>query len=162
MAFAKVDDLIRAHEAGKTHRINSLMMPTFWTAYTSPNSLTWQQVKFGVAANNLPDDKIGVYCFVIEPNVAKVPCCGLLVYIGRARNSFRKRYSEYLAEKDNPAGRPKVVMMLNLWEDHLTYYYAELPTGDECTAEESRLLTAFVPEFNSTLPATVQARTGAF
>jgi hypothetical protein len=162
MAFATVDDLIDAHGAAKSHRINALMMPTFWTAYSSPNVLAWQQVKFGVPANNLPDDKIGVYCFVIEPNIAQIPRCGLVVYIGRARNSFRTRYENYLKEKDDSAGRPKVVVMLNLWKDHLTYYYAELPTPDECSAEESRLLTAFVPEFNSTLPATVQAKTGAF
>jgi hypothetical protein len=162
MVFDTVDDLVAVNVEAKGHRISPLLFPTFWTEYTSPNALTWQVVKFGTPAGNLPNDKIGVYCFVIEPKVAGIPCGGLIVYVGRARNSFRTRYREYVGEQKNATKRPKVVMMLNLWKDHLSYYYAELPNPAECSAEEERLLTALVPIFNSSFPAKVQAKVGAF
>jgi len=162
MAFATADDLVTANIAAKAHRVQTLMFPEFWSEYASPLNLTWNRIKFGESPTVLPDDKIGVYCFVIESGIANLTFCGILAYVGRARNSFRERYSDYLTEKSDPSGRPKVVMMLNQWENHLGYYYAILSTKDECTAEERRLLAAFVPPFSPALPAGVQARSGAF
>ncbi len=159
---ATVDDLVKAHTKAKSHRVEALMMPEFWTAYKSPHTLVWNRVQFGVDASVLPNNKVGVYCFVIEPGIAALPCCGLLVYIGRAKTNFRRRYSEYLEEKTDLEGRIKVVVMLNQWSKHLAFYYAELPTKEDAASEENRLLTAFVPEFNSILPARVAAKSGAF
>lgn len=157
-----VDDVIAEHTAAKAHRVEALMMPENWAAYASPHVLAWKRIKFGDATNSVPNNKVGVYCFVIEPGIAALPSCGLLAYVGRAKTNFRKRYSEYVAEKDNIGGRPKVVVMLNQWSAHLAFYYAELPTPADAAEEETRLLAAFVPPYNSMLPAKVAGKSGAF
>lgn len=135
-------------------------MPDNWKNYSSQVSLNWQIVKFDeLQANSIPNDSGGVYTFVVTPKVADHPYCSYLMYVGRVQgsNNFRKRYREYLKEKNDPKGRPLVQMMLRLWEEHLWFCYARIDEVDKISDVEVSLIKALDPVINVDYPAEVQA-----
>ena len=115
----------------------------------------WYSVKFlNEAGNdlngeikNIPNDKGGVYVFLLKPDlISNIHL--YIMYIGRARRkneySLRKRCREYL--KDN---RPEVAYMRETWGEYLY-----LPIDDDSVIEEveRELLRVIIPPCNSQIP----------
>lgn len=139
-----------------------VLRPSGWTSFTSTVQFNWQKVKFDDHYVNLvPDDKIGIYSFVVEPGIANHPGCSYLLYIGMTeKQSFRIRYKQYLKEPFKPKPRPRIVRMLMTWPEHLYFYYAPLSAGIHVATVEKQLIDAYWPPVNRDLPAGVQAISG--
>lgn len=100
--------------------------------------------------NNLPNDKGGIYVFLLSPDIIY----GLhryIMYIGRARRqkefSLRKRCRHYIRDT-----RPLVADMVVNWGRYLYLYYLPLDSDDEITRVEKELNRVIIPPCNSQIP----------
>lgn len=100
--------------------------------------------------NNLPNDKGGIYIFLLSPDIIY----GLhryIMYIGRARRqkgfSLQKRCRHYINDT-----RPLVADMVCNWGQYLYLYYLPLDSDDEITRVEKELNRVIIPPCNSQIP----------
>jgi hypothetical protein len=134
-----------------------ILCPKHWTGYKNPASLTWTSVRFTEAnATSVPDNKMGIYSFVAIPGIAQHPACHYLLYIGMvATSDFRTRYRSYLKERTKSKPRDHIVMMLERWQKHLWFYYAEVSGKAIIEALEDDLIVAYLPPVNREWPASI-------
>ena len=98
------------------------------TNFCIPN-LVWQSVRFGAAEfKKLPNDRRGVYAFVLcEPN-SVLPQHGYVAYIGIAgrdsNRSLRERCRDYLNDKKMVKTRQGIARLIGNWRDILHVFYA--------------------------------------
>ncbi|MYH16415.1 MAG: hypothetical protein F4149_14710 [Gammaproteobacteria bacterium] len=118
----------------------------------SENPLAWNSVRFGKQEiDKVPDDREGVYAFVISDPRAFLPPHGYIMYIGLSgKNAFRSlhdRYSDYFKPSELQR-RPRIKRMILQWHPLLRFHFApvarDLPRA-ELKALEKRLITAFLP-----------------
>lgn len=118
----------------------------------SENPLTWKSIGFGKQEiDKVPDDREGVYAFVISDPRVFLPPHGYIMYIGLSgRDSFRSlhdRYSDYFKQSELKR-RPRINRMIVQWHSLLRFHFApvasDLPRA-ELKALEKRLITAFLP-----------------
>ncbi len=121
------------------------------STYVLP-SLGWQSVKYGPAdLDQVPDDKRGIYAFVIEHPSPVLPPHGYVMYIGiagrRSARSLKARYRDYL----NPQKlmkRERIARMIANWQNVLRFYFAPVDksiTSDQLEEMEKQLNTAMLP-----------------
>ena len=73
------------------------LSPDLWDQLSLPQALNWVRVTFDeTPACQMPNNLIGVYAFVLEPNVANLGL-GYLLYVGKTTQNFRARYRKYKA-----------------------------------------------------------------
>ncbi|MCY4137765.1 MAG: hypothetical protein OXF56_05815 [Rhodobacteraceae bacterium] len=118
----------------------------------SQHPLEWRSIKFGTnERDRVPDDKRGVYAFVISDPQAFLPPHGYIMYIGIAgknsNRSLRERYGDYLTNSKVKL-RPHIRNMIVQWHPILRFHFAPVAedySTDQLTALEDRLITAFLP-----------------
>lgn len=121
-------------------------------------SRKWKNIKFlnldgtGIneAIDTVPDNKGGVYVFMLKPEI--LPNMHIyLMYIGRARKkngfSLQKRCRSYL--KDD---RVKIAYMREMWGEELYFYYLPLDDDDVIERVERELVRVIIPPCNSQIP----------
>jgi len=157
-------DLQLSDELRKFELKNVILMPSAWEAWKLP-ALTWKTCHFeSTAAASIPNDRRGVYTFVIQPGIAGHPLCAFLAYVGKAagKSGFRARYSKYRAElKRTDSDRPLVNRMVKKWYKYLWFCYAEVADPNIKNVEDE-LLSAYLPPINTEFPAKVSAAMRAF
>jgi hypothetical protein len=140
----------------REHIWDFLLYPVHWN---DPNNnithnLNWVEVPFNASQlRNVPNNKKGVYCFVLKPKFNQLFETRYLFYVGITTRDFRTRYKEYLDDlqgKGKP--RPKVYTMLKLWDNYLHFYYATLTNDTHIEECEDKLLNTFVPKVNTDIP----------
>lgn len=134
------------------YRREFVLCPAFIETKDDLPVLDWQSMKFNAANPNLPQQQ-GVYAFSISIQSGNLPTNSYILYVGKAgdtnsKNTIKKRYRDYVREA-RVQSRPKIHRMLNLWENHLTYHYAEVPNGTSTGAIEEQLTTIFIPPYNT-------------
>ena len=135
------------------HVKRMLLYPVQWKNYVSPlnSRLSWTALPFGEGSRtSVPNDKGGVYSFVVCPQIAEHPLCSYLLYVGKAVN-FRNRYNEYLRDFKKEAIRteqPHITVMLQKWQEYLLYCYAPIEETTLIDETESRLIQAYLPPTN--------------
>ena len=118
-------------------------------------SLDWHSIKYGEEAelSNVPNDKRGVYAFVVQQRSAVLPPHGYVLYIGIAGHdsprSLRERYKDYLNQK-KVMKNVRIARMIGTWYEVLQFFFA--PIGDDISSEELKTLecqlnTALMPPF---------------
>lgn len=118
-------------------------------------TLNWQSISYGDAElNNVPDDKRGIYAFVIHRTSGILPPHGYILYIGIAgRNSdrsLRARYKDYLNPK-KVIKRDRIARMIGTWNPVLKFFFASVDdnvSSADLEALEKQLNTAFMPPFS--------------
>jgi hypothetical protein len=135
-----------------------ILRPEYWRGYKNSTPLSWSSIRATVAfAKNVPDDKFGVYSFVVDSSTASHPGTKYLMYVGKAQDqSLRARFSQYLREAKDPKGRPLIVDMFTKWRDDLWFYFAEVSGPHIIHQLELDLLGAFVPPQNDVLPVEIR------
>lgn len=137
-----------------------ILSPTQWQTCKLPVKLAWHAVKFhGDNAARVPENRRGVYTFVVKPGIARHPSCSYLLYVGKVENqAFRARFRQYLTEKakGENSRRPHVTEMLLKWEGFLWFYYAEISKKTKIKIVENRLLAAYLPPSNRAFPSTIR------
>jgi len=142
----------------KYHIDRVILSPERWASFATPVQLSWAVVKFDQSQqDHIPDDKGGVYTFVVKPGITDHPECAYLLYVGKAeQQSLRKRFVQYFYERNARKGRPKVQKMLNLWERHLWFCYATIEDTNQISDIEQSLIGAYLPPMNDEFPAEVR------
>lgn len=101
----------------------------------------------------------GIYCFVVTPpKVIGLFDTQYLFYIGKASSAkLRARYKNYIKEK-NGVGigkqppRIKIQEMLNIYFDHIYFYYLVENDSKKVIEYEDKLLDVFMPYVNTLIP----------
>lgn len=127
-----------------------VLSPDHWKKCVPPVKLTWQFTKFDASnAANVPDLEMGVYSFVVQPNVADHPACAYLMYVGKAQDqSLRKRFKQYFKHATETDSRTHISKMLKLWGEHLWFYFAPIANQNIIDDTEQALLNAYLPPYN--------------
>lgn len=135
----------------RKYNVQSIVLsPNRWETFKSGLNLDWKLVKFKLGSiEDIPDDKFGVYSFVVEPGIANHPRCSYLLYIGKAEvQMLRDRLKQYFYEPSNPKGRGPIQDMIIDWPDHLFVCYAVVEDTTIIDDLENSLVEAFVPPLN--------------
>jgi hypothetical protein len=132
-----------------------------WNELTLPLVLDWTVEKFEtISKASIPDNKRGVYSFVIEPGIANHPRCSYLVYVGMVEKdgrSFKKRFNEYLNDqKGLKTRRLNIHDLLSRWEGHIWFCYAPVADSTLIATIEEALIDAFIPPFNKRFTGKIQ------
>jgi excinuclease UvrABC nuclease subunit len=141
-----------------------MLNTTLWDSFDSgvlgviSPSHSWNEVKLlapdgkrNPQLNTIPNDKGGIYLFLVKSNI--IPESHLyLMYVGRAHISttqnLRKRCSQYPVEKK----RPKIKRMIEQWGKYLYIKYLPLENNTTIDNVESELINKILPPFNDEIP----------
>ena len=147
----------------RRYAISMVLSPNRWTGYTNSLKLNWQSIRFDQSELvQVPDDKNGVYSFIVDAGIAGHPYCSYLLYIGKAeRQSLRKRIGQYFYEAKDPKGRAPVQDMILDWHEHLVVCFAVVQNAADIDGLEDSLLSAFVPPINQKFTGELGAATRA-
>ena len=158
MSFESLEDF--AAQANRTigdFRREFILSPDQLTAQRfSVCQLHWNSIPYGNEhANKVPNDKRGVYAFVVSYPTNILPHHGYVMYIGMAgrdsRHTLRERYRDCLNTRNLAKTRPTIAFMIGNWQRVLRFFYA--PVEDELPPEELKQLeldlnSAFMPPFS--------------
>ena len=127
-----------------------VLSPEHWQTFPPPVQLAWNFTKFTKSnATNVPNDKKGVYTFVVKPDVANHPACAYLMYVGKAEDqTLRQRFKQYFQHKTDTSRWPHISRMLLLWEDNLWFYFAHIADDTKIDDTEQALPNSYVPPCN--------------
>ena len=157
-----VKDLISEQNQLRDHQYTFSLWPKQWAAYDFQDSFNWKSHPFQQnQKNNIPSQP-GIYSFVIQPSIISYPDCLYLMYIGKAEHGLRHRFNQYFSEQDNPAGRPKIVRLLNLYQGYLHFCCSVIQKKEDIVEIEKALICAFLPPCNDRFPAGFSRVIGAF
>lgn len=157
-----VEDLIAEQNQLKAHQCDFYLWPKLWSEYTSSLAFNWKVHPFDeTEIPNIPD-YLGIYAFLIQPGIASFHCCSYLMYIGKTERTLKKRFKEYIYEKQSETGRPKIVSLLNKYQGYLYFCCSTVASGIPIEDMEKALLKAFLPPCNDQFPAEVRRVIGAF
>ena len=127
------------------------------------NISKWKNFKFYNAdgsrnslRSNIPNDKGGIYCFYVSPEI--IPTCQrILLYIGEAhitsKQNLRKRVNEYYGYIENKdTSRARVKYMFNKYKKYLYCVYFPLNDNTVIQELEDALIIALLPCVNNDIP----------
>ncbi|GIV87094.1 MAG: hypothetical protein KatS3mg054_1123 [Chloroflexus sp.] len=129
-----------------------------WRRYNLKNPLSWNTYAFSQASTGRIPDQPGIYAFLIQPNIANNLNASYLIYIGKTERTLRVRFQEYLREVKNRSGRPKICLLLGLYDGYLSFSCAVVKSNTlpaTLNALEKELLKAFIPPANDRIPVEV-------
>ena len=116
------------------------------------HALEWSSIRYGTEEiDKVPDDKRGIYAFVISDRRAFLPPHGYIMYIGIAgkdsNRSLRDRYRDYFSTSQVKRRVPIITMIVR-WNRILRFFFApvaESVSPEQLKALEQNLITAFLP-----------------
>ena len=146
----------------KYHTHSFTLWPSRWQQFLLPGLiLTWQDVPFDRSRTSEVPQQPGLYAFIIRPRTNSGLGPGYLMYIGEA-DDLRVRFLDYFREMGSDSGRPRVVLMLSSYQEHLDFRFACLPTSADPKTVEKALIETYVPPINKNYPASIRRVMGAF
>lgn len=156
----KVHDLIQEQDALLSRRHNFVLSPEQWIAYGDTTINGWQLLRLHKSQHKNIPVKCGIYTLLVQPGLAKHPACSYLMYVGQAVN-LKKRFGEYLNSERRASGRPKILRLLNLYDDYVWFAYTGVAKVRLNTVE-NRLIKAHLPPCNDKLPTAIRKAAKAF
>lgn len=140
------------------------------TANFGIDSLNWSHIPYGdERIEEVPNDKRGVYAFVISHDNGILPPHKYVAYIGiagrKSDRALRERYRDYLYE-NKVIKRPKIARLIGTWHSVLQFYFAAVEENIETEALEEieRALTSALlpPCSQGDLDADLKQKRSAF
>ena len=133
--------------------------------------LKWSSIKYGDSSEigKVPNNKKGVYAFVVMHENKVLPKHGYVMYIGIAGKdsdrSLQDRYKDYL-NTSTVKKRLGIARMVVNWREVLHFFFApverDVPSSDLEKMEE-QLITALMPPFSEgDMDAKLRAQRRAF
>ncbi len=134
------------------YKTRHVLYPPFFTLLDELPNLEWKRVSFCLDSRSKVPKKRGVYAFAIDIQNAKLPATSYILYIGKAgdigsNNTLWNRYYDYI-KTQRRNDRPGIHEMLNLWRNHLTYYFATVDNNQSTGDLEKKLLSILIPPYN--------------
>ncbi|MDK3155762.1 hypothetical protein QPK87_04100 [Kamptonema cortianum] len=128
-----------------------LCVPPYWERHDpNPNiSWTWNTVPFKEECrNDVPDDKHGIYSFVVRTGLVEHPHFTILLYVGKAdRMSFRQEFSRYFSEMKSFKRMP-FSRWLYQCRNYLYFCFCSIDDASLIDTEERKLNNALLPPGN--------------
>lgn len=123
--------------------------PKRWTKFCNDFHLNWQAVPFRRGGAAVLPQAAGFYCFFVGEPPAHLPRVLFPLYAGETVD-LRRRYQDYVREKNNPDGRIPVREMLHVFSGEVGFAYA-LFAGErpERLAIEKQLNDALMPWYGT-------------
>jgi len=155
-----VDILDQERNEMKMHSHNFVLWKRKWEEHRELHTLDWQFRKLADSEKSSIPSNAGIYTLIVQPGIANHPACSYLIYVGQTK-SLNRRFGEYLKERQNETGRPKISYWLRQYPNH-TWFYFSLVSRDYLDDAEDSLLCAYLPPANDRFPATVRRVINAF
>jgi hypothetical protein len=137
------------------HTRKFLLYPPYWKETNNHIStpLNWKSIPFDVLNHHSVPKESGLYCFVLIPSYQNFLESKYVMYIGKTNRTLHERFKEYLSEQAGK-GKPryKIEEMLNLYQGHLFFYYCPISDKKHVDSFEEKLINAFVPFINTSIP----------
>ncbi|MBW1616872.1 MAG: hypothetical protein JRJ49_10155 [Deltaproteobacteria bacterium] len=116
--------------------------------------------------DNLGDlkNRKGIYIFFLEPVWNFKPSARYLLYVGRVfkKNTFFKRFYEYVNALTDVNTRHNIKLLTNLWPDKTLVYFYDLDLSDNEIAKiEKEIYDKIIPPFNNQFSASATAAKNA-
>jgi len=122
--------------------------PKRWAQFASSHELAWQFAEFRTGGANEVPKESGFYCFVVANPATQLPLVLFPLYAGES-SDLRRRYRDYLTEKDSPTGRVHVRKFLSVFWGEVAFAYAPKDLGTaERRALEKQLNDALMPPYS--------------
>lgn len=159
-AFEEPQELVDAINEAKHHIVQRVIFwPQRWKKFDPPTGIKWKwkSVPFiESSAAHVPNDKHGLYSFVLCPKIAKHPKNHLVLYVGKAdKMTLRERFRTYFQEMKR-IKRPALCYHLNQYADYLEFCFIPIANQAEIEPGEDSLLSALLPPCNTDFPAEVR------
>lgn len=153
-------DLIDLQDDFRSFQITFNLWKKKWKENAGFENFEWKTCQFDEKNREKVPTAPGLYSFVVNPCVNNHPH-RYLCYIGKAEKSLQKRFGDYLREKNDEKGRPKIVRLLTKWDGFLEFSYVLLDR-ENLRSIESKLIDIFLPPFNDQVSTKIYRITGAF
>jgi hypothetical protein len=158
-AFSDPEDLVEAVDEAKSHVIGPVIFwKERWEKFDPPKNIAWNWVSVpfeSSSAAKVPNDKHGLYTFLLCPRVAVHPRNHLILYVGKAqRTTLRQRFHHYLQEVKK-VKRAHISYALTKYQGHIEFCFTTIPHNAKIPGGEDALLIALMPPFNENFPASV-------
>ena len=142
------------------YRRKFIINPEQWeTILGKYNHFNWNEVHFKPANLASLNETEGLYLFLASPKKVNAGFINYYFYVGET-NNLKRRFTEYLRKMHSPkSGQYKVQQIIKDFNEHLYFYYVELPgfTQVQRREIEDDFLTAFLPPVNSKYPQGLQS-----
>ena len=158
-----LNDLLPDPNKPSGHAWSFVLWPRQWASYNLSDLFNWEIHPFQQdQIDEIPKDP-GIYSFVVQPGIADHPYCSYLMYVGMTERPLRERFTEYFREKrDATNGRPKLLKMLNVYQDYLHFCCSAIAETERIKEIEDELLNAFIPPCNDQYPTEISRVMKAF
>jgi hypothetical protein len=158
-AFDDPVDFCREVDEAKSCIIQRVIFwPKKWNVFNPPKDIIWKWKSVPFSCTNetkVPNDKHGLYSFVICPQIAKHPHYNLVLYIGKAEDmTLRARFKSYFQDMKR-VKRPPICYHLNKYSGFINFCFTPVSNRDDIKQGEDSLLSAFLPPCNTDFPAEV-------
>lgn len=158
-AFSDPDNFIEAVDEAKAHLISRVIFwKRRWGEFQAPVGIAWNWVSVPFenhSAKQVPNDRHGLYTFLLCPRVAGHPHNSFILYVGKAdKSTLRERFQQYFQEMKK-VKRPHICHALNKYEGHLDFCFTTVATQNDIQIAEDALLVALMPPYNDKFPASV-------
>jgi hypothetical protein len=152
---------MRSIDLAKGHVIQRVIFwPERWKQFNPPASIAWnwRSVPFEKnSSSSVPNDKHGLYSFILCPRVASHPENHFVLYIGKADSmTLRERFRSYFQDMKR-VKRPQISYVLTKYAGYLEFCFTPVDQRDDIEGGEQSLLTALIPPFNTSMPGEVSA-----
>jgi hypothetical protein len=158
--MGSIDILNRDQDEMKAYTYPFILWRKKWEEYVDPLTLEWKSCKLIESEKVHIPKESGIYTLIVQPGIASHPACSYLIYVGQT-NSLHRRFGEYLNERNNETGRPKVTWWLRRYPQHIWFYFSSVEKLQLNNVENS-LLSAYFPPANDQYPASVRKIINAF
>jgi hypothetical protein len=137
--------------------------PQRWLKFAGDHALAWQTVPFRTGGSLAVPAHGGFYCFVVGNSAVQLPLVLFPLYAGETDN-LRRRYRDYLREKDAAAGRWHVRKFLKVFWGEVAFAFAPLDVDlAERRRIELELNDALLPPYSKRdFSAKVKKKKGAW
>jgi hypothetical protein len=151
-----MDAFLAEHDELLRRTLRCAPYPERWQRFAKAHKLKWRSIKFASGNRWKVPDEPGIYCFVIRHSFRSLPPAGYPLYAGvtgirdPSDRTLRKRFGEYVREKDDPNGRGTVKKFLTVFEGEVSFYFAPWHVKPKKLLDTEKLLNdALMPPYSS-------------
>jgi hypothetical protein len=158
--MSTIDILDRDQDEMSVYTREFVLWRRKWEECRDLTTLDWKSYKLTGSERIYIPRESGIYTLIVQPGIASHPACSYLIYVGQT-NSLHRRFGEYLRERTDESGRPKVSWWLRRFPHHVWFYFTPV-REDDLDDVENCLLSAYYPPANDQYPASVRRVINAF
>ena len=139
-----------AEDMYREHSFSVYLWPDLWRGQKGAHLFDWTEVPFTEdSVDDVPDQQ-GIYAFKIRITDTIMPEHSIIVYFGQSgagsQANLRKRFRQYLRDRDRGAKRPKFERLFRNWRDDLLFCFSSLDWDEKDLRKlENDLSDAVIP-----------------